>query len=473
MTNRRNMIIRVFIVSMIVLSPLYISMNTVDTNTLQDSKNIDVYEGDTEHITIKEKSVQKEDVCEFDGTEFSVNMSINDVTDSEVSGEVNMEFENSVRTVYARSISPYHTEVSHDVPHPTYPVNIDVMEDEQRFNRQVSEYSFNYTIDTQYHPLDSTTENSATFTLDLESMIVNDSSHRVYTSSEILNCVNEINVAYTDASTMIQNNIITVVNDEDREMNTYRLETENKKTVEISTTQEISRTNIKHSVDVMNRVKSEISGGMQNVSIMGVPNIDRFVGVELGYNNHSQVLIENEYIGGGDETVGHEMIHTVQGYSLSTNMTWWVEGSAEYLGSVVEINSGGPEDSILSEAFSNREYNGKTKLSDPKSWENNVQYKRGARLTYIIDREIRKQTNSSITDLMSDLNQYDTITKSKFLDIVSSYTDEEFSHQVEDYMDQTENIDINSRYSDVDGIKDIKVPTLFEPEPITVYRSEN
>lgn len=156
-------------------------------------------------------------------------------------------------------------------------------------------------------------------------------------------------------------------------------------------------------------------------------------------------------------TVGHEVSHASQTYYMSDKMEWWIEGSAEYFGIVIEKHS---FESIDREYISEREFgnydwdykdrdavNQTSSLFDESSWKDKFNYKQGARVVYKIDTKIRNNTDGdkNIFDLHRWMQEENYIDYRKFTSKVKSWTSQEFARKLDDYLEKSTPININYR----------------------------
>lgn len=159
-------------------------------------------------------------------------------------------------------------------------------------------------------------------------------------------------------------------------------------------------------------------------------------------------------------TVGHEILHSSQTYSLDSDMQWWIEGSAEYIGGIMEIRAyedinrdETSQDKFALENWSyedRSEENQTSELSDPDTWEDLFDYNQGARLAYIIDTEIRNETDGhkNIIDLHHWMKDEDSLGYQEFRDKIRKLTSEEFAGQLDNYVTKSEPIEIDYLDSD-------------------------
>lgn len=184
-----------------------------------------------------------------------------------------------------------------------------------------------------------------------------------------------------------------------------------------------------------------------NFIIGDVPDSEHVAGYTLGrFTDTPIAVVKHEYADTMDSTISHEWVHTIQPYGMTHQTSWWIEGSASYMGTLLDIHTGNPA-STPSEEFTETEF-AEINLSDPDTWpsDTRVQYQRGAKVAYIIDLGIRDATNGSQTiwDFNNWLIQQDSeITQSMFLDGVEQYADEETAQLVQNITTDGHTIPVN------------------------------
>lgn len=92
----------------------------------------------------------------------------------------------------------------------------------------------------------------------------------------------------------------------------------------------------------------------------------------------------------------HEYVHTRQTFSDAEGLAWLVEGSAEYYGWLLSIQTGYDSWAPLRGSFSSGVGDDST-LSDPESWRPESDYNKGALVLAVIDRDIRAATDGQRT----------------------------------------------------------------------------
>lgn len=157
-----------------------------------------------------------------------------------------------------------------------------------------------------------------------------------------------------------------------------------------------------------------------------------------------------------DSTVlAHELTHAAQTYSTGPRLDWWIEGSASYLGGLIETqaHSSVPTAEFATQMFRPTDWqycslqpaNRTAQLSTPGSWTHYFQYFQGARLTAIIDDTLRSHTNGSRTvfSLHQWMQTHDTVTYPQFRTQLAQWTSQDFASQLDQYLTQSRPIDID------------------------------
>jgi hypothetical protein len=122
----------------------------------------------------------------------------------------------------------------------------------------------------------------------------------------------------------------------------------------------------------------------------------------------------------------HEYIHTQQQFRTEPDMDWFIEGSAEYYGSLHPL---------YQNEVSFSEFRGELirtssmgTLGKPETWMNNAEYDQGSRVVAALDGHIRADTNgaSSMAAILNTMNQHpDAVSLSDFKTMVTSKTGNE------------------------------------------------
>jgi len=125
----------------------------------------------------------------------------------------------------------------------------------------------------------------------------------------------------------------------------------------------------------------------------------------------------------------HEYVHTQRQMALAEDIRWFSEASATYFSYRVmeEQYDRVSEDDVRHRIGSGDDYP-TIALSDPDQWNDSLaNYKRGSRLLYVVDDEIRESTDgeSTLFDVYRELNTQDGhVTVDDFVDSVEHRTGE-------------------------------------------------
>jgi hypothetical protein len=180
----------------------------------------------------------------------------------------------------------------------------------------------------------------------------------------------------------------------------------------------------------------------------------------------SDSTVDNQY----STTVTHEIIHSIQKHYTSDNMEWWIEGSAQYIGGLAEYESQGYQnekyirDSVLESNWEDSrsatveggeslklKFQNNT-LSDPETWNGDVDYRRGARISYLIDVRLRSSSNADILTVFNWMNnQNEEIDYKHFRSKIVNLTDEDFASRLDRYVFKSETIDVQEEASEILG----------------------
>lgn len=150
--------------------------------------------------------------------------------------------------------------------------------------------------------------------------------------------------------------------------------------------------------------------------------------------------------------LGHELFHSSQIYYVGDKMEWWIEGSANYVGGMIENVSYNniTRTDILSSSFEKSSWdyhdseNQTSKLINPKSWEMGFDYIQGARFVHIIDRHIRKNTDKNVLDLHYWMQSENRVNYSDFKSKVREWTSDEFADEINNYVTKSKPISKNT-----------------------------
>lgn len=153
--------------------------------------------------------------------------------------------------------------------------------------------------------------------------------------------------------------------------------------------------------------------------------------------------------------LGHELVHASQTYSVDSELQWWIEASAAYLGGLIETRA---HDSVNHDAFAEQmfhptdwEYcsipptNRTAQLSTPDTWTHYFQYFQGARLASIIDETLRTHTDGTHTllSLHQWMQSHESVTYSEFRAQIAAWTSPAFASQLDQYGNQSDPIQVD------------------------------
>ena len=149
------------------------------------------------------------------------------------------------------------------------------------------------------------------------------------------------------------------------------------------------------------------------------------------YGNGTGYVTESAF---WDGTVGsvwmHEFVHGRQSFSLSGEMEWFREASAEYLSyRMLQEQYGNVTNDDLLERLAAEPTYPESVLASESTWAGgNVPYTRGVRLLYRIDAAIRAETDGerTLVDVFRQINERDErLTLAAFARTVGAYTGDE------------------------------------------------
>jgi len=134
----------------------------------------------------------------------------------------------------------------------------------------------------------------------------------------------------------------------------------------------------------------------------------------------------------------HEYVHTRQGYETTDETEWFTEASATYYAALLTLQEG----HISFDEFQRYLADGENEpqssavLSDPGSWENNADYRKGPLVAGEIDRQIRLATDSqsSFAAVFRSLNSHDgELSAAEFERYVAAAATDEVADQANTY----------------------------------------
>ncbi len=120
-----------------------------------------------------------------------------------------------------------------------------------------------------------------------------------------------------------------------------------------------------------------------------------------------------------DTTWAHEYVHVTQQTRMSPEMSWFVEGSAEYFTATTMLNRGMATAEEFEEQITTTDERIKhANLTDRSTWNSSyVEYDKGAHVLAFLNEQIRENTNgeASMRDVYRDVQQHDgTVNYSDF-----------------------------------------------------------
>jgi hypothetical protein len=313
---------------------------------------------------------------------------------------------------------------------------------------------------------------------------VQNTSSEVIHNQELFNCVTEFSVSDSNISTVenvvLGENMIYLEYDTDLETSVYSVEVEsrNSDTLVIGS---LTNQSLDRNAQIISYLESE------NITTDKNRYVEQYVlessdsrppGVAYDITDPTKKIIIDQYrLGTEYSTTGHEWIHTVQTFQHSQNSEWFIEGSAEYLGAVLEYNVGSTEEEQVQNAFSFGWESSveNVTLSNSSSWKNNAEYNRGSNVTYIVDTVIREETNGNkdITDLIRILNQKDSRIEHKHIsNLVGQMTTERFQERFNKYVNSSSPVLVNEELESMGYQTDISLPEIFSSADYEVVRCE-
>lgn len=167
------------------------------------------------------------------------------------------------------------------------------------------------------------------------------------------------------------------------------------------------------------------------------------------------VFAQPKFATSQSSVVGHELSHSFQNYRTSENAKWLIEGSAQYMGAIINneadrmytspgVHAFWPGWNERAESRNQSEYND-IKMVDPDSWYFDSNYRRGSRIIYLLDRSIRYHNgNKTIFDFTERLNKEGYVSHSDAVRIVEDMTSKEFADRYDRMSHQSKPVDIES-----------------------------
>lgn len=208
-----------------------------------------------------------------------------------------------------------------------------------------------------------------------------------------------------------------------------------------------------------------------------IPDEDtRWAGYAFGTGDDVQhIWVSADNVSKARDTVIHEVVHAHQEYDATDNLEWFDEGSAErieaitYTKEYTEYNRSVPRSGDwFDESESQYESVEEIELSEPRTWEQDVEYVRGNKVAYLIDISLKHHTNGEYTliDLVDWMNQKEDVTYREFKMKIVLHTDEEFGERLDSYMGSREVIDVDDERFEIyfEDTNSTSVPDKWSPE---------
>ena len=175
----------------------------------------------------------------------------------------------------------------------------------------------------------------------------------------------------------------------------------------------------------------------------GTDSIQLFISpVESGgghaFFNGDMVVGHSESVTDVNNVYVHEYTHTQQTYTEADEVQWTSEAFAEYFGIKASYQQG---ISSADDAEQALEREGSGELNDPSSWEEEVNYRRGARVMANIDAEIIHETDGekTLADVFYQLNSEsdlspdaEPVTEDKFISTVNEASGADLESEISD-----------------------------------------
>lgn len=169
---------------------------------------------------------------------------------------------------------------------------------------------------------------------------------------------------------------------------------------------------------------------------------------------NASIIIKKAYLnkssyGVEESTLQHELAHSVQRHRVSNDMKWWIEGSANYIGGLLSYETN-PDysrsdfrnDALrLDEVENNVGVTDSTIIADQNTMDQGYNYILGSRLVYLIDYELRSNSNKDIINVVKWMNSQDErITYKMFRDYITEHTGDQFGRDLDQIVHETDTI---------------------------------
>lgn len=216
----------------------------------------------------------------------------------------------------------------------------------------------------------------------------------------------------------------------------------------------------KTALDTAFTMSKRFEDGDDLIVIYLIPYEDtRWGGYAFGTGDDVQhIWVSADNVSNARDTVIHEIVHAHQEYDETDDLQWFYEGSAERIESIIytkeytEYDRTVPRsENWFDESDSQYESVKGIKLSEPRTWEQDVEYARGNKVAYLIDISLKRHTGGEYTliDLIDWMNQRKDVTYYEFKMKIVSHTDKEFGERIDSYMGSREVIDVDDERQEI------------------------
>lgn len=348
-------------------------------------------------------------------------------------------------------------------------------------------YSYNKGMTRRYDESETRTKTNITF----NSTFITDDGyfltgiHKVYTvirpniiivqgddRRRITECINSVESSQTDrpVHSVIVNEDTLLASHRQNNIEVYNLNFNNQsnRITVIADTHSDNTENIEYIGDTISHLETEFSVN-PNVSMYFLEEIEpsypgyAYSGIS---SNQTYLYVQNQYFKEDNSIgiAGHEWVHAIQNYSYYPNASWTHEGLANYIGGLAEVNAGGNNRRIVNAMFEYGWNKNSTSivLSNKSSWENNVEYNRGSRVSYLTDLAIRNHTNGNKT-IIDFLKRMNSISKpvhhGDILNLVEQLAGKNYKEKFQQYVESNSTVKVeyaqmpSISYSDYDITK--------------------
>lgn len=178
----------------------------------------------------------------------------------------------------------------------------------------------------------------------------------------------------------------------------------------------------------------KIGGRSEVVTLFGAPDPMYSGGRAYG---DSAWIHETSPVNNVNNVWVHEYVHTRQEWSVSPEMEWLSEASAEYYAAVAAYRQGSVTFPVFYEHVSSDEGASVVLSDDDAADETNAEYTKGSRVVAALDRKIRLATDGSRTfeDVLYLMNRHDErITYTKFQGMVEKVAGESMDDWLDRYV---------------------------------------